>query len=86
MGNRSHHKSRRRRQDPAPHRQLAQIMRTHCTECQAPVQWLSVDEASARGIDLGPALTFFGAAVEDVWACTGCSNFGVVGPTEFGML
>ena len=52
----------------------------------APVRWLTADEAQAAGIDLGPALAFFEGTADEVWACTACNNFGVMGPTEQGTL
>lgn len=84
MGNRSRHKSRHHRETKPP-MPLAQIMRTHCTECGSPVQWLTVEEAQARGIDLGPALALFEGDAE-VWVCTACDNFGVMGGTEYGTI
>lgn len=80
MGKRSRHKSRHTRTDPVG-AQLAHIMRTHCTECAAPVEWLTADDATHRGIDLSSAVAFLGEAAE-VWACTRCDNYGVMGPTE----
>lgn len=82
MGKRSRHKSRHTRTDPIG-ALLAQTMRTHCTECGAPVEWLPAEQAATRGIDLAPALELLGEAAE-VWACTRCDNYGVMGPTEYG--
>ncbi len=86
MGARSHRRSTRASgHTPAP--TLTQLMRTHCTECTAPVQWLTDDQARARGIDLAPALDFLGINRSDeIWTCTRCDNFGVIGPTEHGTL
>ncbi|GGN03827.1 hypothetical protein GCM10009721_34020 [Terrabacter tumescens] len=60
-------------------------MRTNCTECASPVEWLTAEQISERGIDLGPALQFLGQTeAAGVWACTSCDNFGVMGPTVGG--
>ena len=86
MGNRSRHKSRRLRTAvfSVP---LAQVMRTHCSECGAPVEWLTAAEARNRSIDIGPALQFLGISEPaEVWTCPRCNNFGVMGPSECGTL
>lgn len=64
---------------------LAHIMRSHCEQCSAPVTWLVAEQVRERGLDLGPALEFLGEAQPaEVWACTACDNFGVMGPTMGG--
>ena len=84
MGNRSRHKSRHARTKSA-RAPMAHLMRTHCTECGSSVQWLSTEEARQRGIDLAPALQFFGEdKPADVWVCSSCDNFGVMGTTVGG--
>lgn len=86
MGNRSRHKSRHQRTVPLG-LPLAQVMRTHCNECGAPVEWLTAEEANARSLDLGPALQLLGVSEPaEVWACPQCANFGVMGPSEYGTL
>lgn len=83
MGNRSRHKSRHQRANRLS-LPLAQVMRTHCTECGSPVEWLTGDEALHRGIDLRPALELLDTPDVEVWACTACENFGVMGGSQFG--
>lgn len=64
-----------------------QMARTSCSECGAGIEWLTGAEATQRGIDLDGALEFMGVSEvtgRDVWVCTRCDNFGVMGPPEFG--
>lgn len=64
-----------------------QLARPHCDECGSPVEWLTGEQATARGIDLAGALEFLGVDAipgPGVWACTSCDKFGVMGPSEAG--
>ena len=64
-----------------------QLARPNCSECGAPVEWLTGDQAAAKGIDLAEALQFLGVdgiSEPDVWRCTSCGEYGVMGPTEVG--
>lgn len=59
--------------------------RRACGECGAPVTWMNAAAARGRGVDLTEALRLLGVddiAGDDVWVCTSCSNFGVMGPSE----
>lgn len=83
MGNRSRHKSRHVHKPTLFAVPLAHLMRTHCPECAAPVEWLNPEQVGDRSIDLGPALQFLGETEPaEVWACTRCDNYGVMGPTN----
>ena len=87
MGRQSRTKRDRRRASmPDP---LTQIMRPSCSQCGSPIEWLTTEQAAERGIDLGPVLAFFELEPgdhADVWACTRCTEFGVMGPVDFGAL
>lgn len=83
MGNRSRHKSRYHRPPPTV-TPLAHVMRTRCPQCNERVRWITVEEAQNNGVDLASALAFFEDAADEVWVCTACDNFGVMGPTEHG--
>lgn len=98
MGKRSRHKSARTRgarasaiigSDSAGPVGFNQMARKSCSECGASVEWINGDEASQRGIDLEDAMQFLGLASvpgRDVWACTRCDNYGLMGPTEMGFV
>jgi hypothetical protein len=64
-------------------------MRPGCSQCGSPIEWLTTEQAATRGIDLGPALAFFElerGEQADVWVCTRCNEFGVMGAMQFGAL
>jgi hypothetical protein len=49
------------------------------------VECLTGTEAQERGLDLDGGLEFFGLSDlpgKDVWRCTNCDNFGIMGPAE----
>jgi hypothetical protein len=86
MGGQSRTKRDRRRAQPDA---LTQMMRPACTQCGQPVEWLTTEQAAAGGIDLTAALAFFDLPPgqhPDVWACTGCSEYGVMGDIEPGFV
>lgn len=77
------------RVDPAGHAVTLggfnQMARSNCDECGAPVEWLTGAEAEARGVDLSGGMEFLGVDEipgKDVWACTRCDNFGIMGPAH----
>jgi len=81
-----HAAGQRRRAQPDA---LTQMMRPACTQCAKPVEWLTTEQAAGRGIDLTAALAFFDLPPgqhPDVWACTGCSEYGVMGDIEPGFV
>ena len=62
-----------------------QMARKSCSECGAPVEWVTGAEAESRGHDLTGGLEFLGldsVPGKDIWVCTKCDNFGIMGPTE----
>ena len=71
MGNRVRHKSAKHRRvkvDP-----MNRLFRPACTQCDAPVDWLTDAEVTARGIDLAQSMDLFEITAipnRDVWVCT----------------
>lgn len=66
-----------------------QLARSSCDNCGAAVEWITGDEAAGRGIDLTDALEFLDVSQvveKDVWVCTSCDNYGVMGPAEAGSI
>jgi hypothetical protein len=65
------------------------MMRPAFTQCGQTVEWLTTEQAAALGIDLTAALAFLDfppGQQPDVWACTGCSEYGVMGDIEPGFV
>lgn len=70
---------------PFPLGSFNQMARQSCDNCGSQVEWLTGPEAEKRGIALGGAMQFLGVDAvpgRDVWACTNCDNYGVMGPAE----
>jgi hypothetical protein len=64
---------------------LNRLARSSCDECGAPVEWVTGVEAEERGVDLAGGMEFLGVTDipgKDVWLCTNCDNFGIMGPAE----
>ena len=84
MGNRSRHKAAKNRTvkiDP-----MNRLFRPACTQCDAPVDWLTGAKATARGVDLAQSMEFFEIAAipnRDVWVCTRCGEHGIMGAGGF---
>jgi hypothetical protein len=84
MGKRSQHKSAKNR--PLKVDPMNRLFRPACSECGAPVDWLTGDEATARGVDLAQSMEFFEIAAipnRDVWVCTRCGEHGIMGAGGF---
>lgn len=83
MGKRSRHKNAKNR--PVKVDPMNRLMRPACIQCGAPVDWLTGDGATARGIDLAQAMEFMEITPipnRDVWVCTRCGEYGVMGGLE----
>lgn len=85
------HRQGRTRYEPA--NPLARLMRRTCSVCDAPVQWLPVDQAAeVLGVEVFTALLAqmggvgvpAGSASLDVWRCSSCDQCGVLGPMDQG--
>ena len=87
MGNCSRHKSAKNR--PLKVDPMNRLMRPACSQCGAPVDWLTGDEGTALGIDLAQAMEFLEITAipnRDLWVCTRCGEHGVMGGLETGFL
>ena len=87
MGNRNHHKFAKSR--PLKVDSMNRLVRPACSQCGAPVDWLTGDEATARGVDLAQPMEFLEMTAipnRDVWVCTRCGEYGVMGGLETGFL
>jgi hypothetical protein len=61
------------------------LARPTCDECGSSVEWMTGAEAEARGVDLAGGMEFLGVTDipgEDVWLCTKCDNYGIMGSPE----
>jgi hypothetical protein len=64
------------------HRLPHEMLRTHCCECSAPVDWVDVGVLAARGIDVSDLTTVLeasSAADLETWICPKCDTAGAFG-------
>lgn len=63
---------------------LAKVLRTSCSACgSSAIEWTDLDAARAAGIDVDELVAAVGA-VEEVWRCLRCDEWGFFGPTVWG--